>query len=187
MRRHLALSVVAAVACGPNVEPPDDDEWMLGTFSNIADIEDSEDIHDRFKVVFRENGSGDYIKLGCNGNDVAGNFVWEVGDGFVRMTPPAGQDRFIDPSLDVSPFAMTLARKSSCADIGLEAYPAEVMTSASDPDLVTNREFYRSAPCSGGGSESGSLEECPPSLECHDPITCPLYWCDDQEPERCSP
>ena len=185
MRRHLALSIVAAVACGPNVEPPDDDEWMLGTLSEISDVE--ADNEGRNKLVLRDDGTGDYIHLKCNQDDVVGSFQWEPDGGDVLLTPLPGEEYFIDPTIAGSPARMRLSPPSGCSELGYREYVANVQYLASDPKYLTQQPFYRADPCSGGGSGSGDLEECPPSLECHDPITCPLYWCDDQEPERCSP
>ena len=184
MRRHLALTTVVAtaVACGPVVE---DTDWMLGTFSNIADLSDAANIPDPIKIVFLPDGSGNYIKLGCEGNDTIGSFLWEAGDGLVRMSPPSDQERFIVPSSDSSPSTMTLNYRSGCSEVGRAEYPAEVGLHASEPDLVFEEAFYRTNPCLGTRPESNV--ECPPNTECDDPEPCSLYWCDEQEPTPCSP
>lgn len=174
------LLVAFVVGCGPQVDDELDPEWMLGTFSNVAD---THAILGDFKVRLLPDGIGTYVEIDCEG-DREGGIQWsEVTQGVILIQPLNGQDTLLGPP-ESSPFCLEIHAAGVCSENSVVGYRGMLWPIASLPDYRLDAEFYRSDPCA---APPGQAIPCEGTGECDPPPPCSVQWCQAGEPEPCDP
>ncbi len=173
--RSLALLAALLCGCGPAVggDDPVDEDWMLGTFSNLRGLPGEDSLggaYKRFELL--PGGQGEVINVGCE--EDSRPLSWSLGD-----------EGAILVEFDVETTPTTISFVEPVCDDGVFAYHGEQVFKFS-PEAngsVRSNVLYRSGVCTGAHIPGDDCFD--DGNECDPRGRCTVVWCQGGEPEVC--